>query len=211
MYQQAVLYDLYWTFRHFGDSLFVSKRQSLKTDHMQKILASTYRKWNTVDVLFTSSTLFKRMRNYQKKEKPNEHESIKQNTVMINIWNTYLILWIIAMLWICHCLRMESQISFIFFLAIGLYASYSSRRTFFPSKLSLVIPSKINFSQIILGNMFQNKKIEKSSIWTKNLAKPSSSLFHFDHEWILCRLKIKVISLHEKQFDCQCISNTWIP
>ena len=125
---------------------------------------------------------------------------------MTDFWNTYLILWIIAMLWICHCLRMESQISFIFFLAIGLYASYSSRRTFFPSKLSLVIPSKINFSQIILGNMFQNKKIEKSSIWTKNLAKPSLSLFHFDHEWILCRLKIKVISLHEKHFDCQCIS-----
>lgn len=51
---------------------------------MQKILASTYRKWNTVDVLFTSSTLFKRMRSYQKKkEKPNE--SIKQNMLMINI------------------------------------------------------------------------------------------------------------------------------
>ena len=102
------------------------------------------------------------------------------------------------MLWICHCLRMESQISFIFFLAIGLYASYSSRRTFFPSKLSLVIPSKINFSQIILGNMFQYKKKWKIIHLNKKLSQAKLKFVSFDHKWILCRLKIKVKSLHEK-------------
>lgn len=70
----------------------------------------------------------------------------------------------IAMLCTSHLSLTKEQTSSIFRFAIGMYASYSKRTTFLPSKLSLVVPVLYNIIKILIHKSLTKMRVIQYSL-----------------------------------------------